>query len=358
LNGGDWTFFRRLLMVAAVAAIGFVVWQAAPVLMLLFGAILIAILLKGLADMVETHTFVSERWSFAIVTSVLLVVVIGVVALFGTQISGQIAEVFRRAPEALDAAGEAIGISNASERLADSIADTDNSRLLSGIAGFGYSVLGGLTDLVVVIVAAIYLAADPRPYRDGVANLFPKDQQSRILETMNLAAVALRQWFSGQLVSMLAVGVASGIAFWAIGLPSPIGLGIIAGASNFVPLIGPLVGAVPALLLAFLQEPITVLWVAVAILAIQQVEGNLLMPLVQRRAVDLPPAVALLSILVFGALFGILGVVFAMPLAVLTSVLVEKLWVRETLGVETTVPGEPQPAQRRRRMRRRLPRAS
>lgn len=196
--------------------------------------------------------------------------------------------------------------------------------------------------LVVVLVAAIYLATDPSPYREGTAKLFPKGQRQLVLDTMSAAATDLRQWFSGQLISMAAVGVASSIAFWLLGLPSPIGLGIIAGISNFVPLIGPLVGAVPAVLFAFLQDPITVLWVAGTVFAIQQVEGNFLMPLVQRHAVDLPPAVALLSILVFGALFGILGVVFATPLAVLTSVLVKNLWVREMLVVETTAPGEPQ----------------
>jgi len=317
---------------------------------------------EGVANTVTNHTAISElKWSLAIVTSVLVVTVIGVAALFGTQIAGQIGEVFERAPEALAAAGESIGISDASERLAESIAAAGNGQLFSSIAGLGYSVLGGLTDFVLVFVAAVYLAADPRPYREGVAKLFPGNQQKRVLETMNLAAVALRQWFSGQLVSMLAVGVASGIGFWLIGLPSPIGLGIIAGASNFVPLIGPLLGAIPALLFAFLQEPTTVLWVAMAVLAIQQVEGNFLMPLVQRNAVDLPPAVALLSILVFGALFGPLGVIFATPLAVLTRVLVQKLWIHETLGVETKGPGQPhqKPARRaKRRTSRRMHRAS
>lgn len=339
VSNGDWTFFRRLLIAAAVATLVLVIWQVAAVLMLLFGAVLIAIQLRGMANTVERHISVSDRWSFAVVTLTLVVALSGIAALFGTQIAGQIGEVFRRAPEALDAAGNSIGFSNASERLAQSIA-TDNGQLFSNIAGFGYSVLGGLTDFVVVVVAAVYLAADPRPYRRGMAKLFPRDEQERVLDTMSAAAVALRRWFSGQLIDMLAVGLASSIAFWLIGLPSPIGLGIIAGVSNFVPLIGPLVGAIPALLLAFLQDPITVLWVAGAILAIQQVEGNFLMPIVQQHTVDLPPAVALLSILVFGALFGILGVIFATPLAVLTSELVEKLWVREALGVETIIPGK------------------
>lgn len=343
MNHGDWKYFRRVLIAAAVAALVFVLWRVAPILMLLFGAVLIAILLRGLVNVAEKHASVSDRWSFAIVTSTILVVMAGIGVLFGAQISGQVSQVFEQAPEALDAAGASIGISDASERLGEAMAD-DSGQLFSNIAGFGYSLLGGLADLVVVVVAAIYLAAEPRPYRHGVAKLFPKGQQRRILETMSDAAAALRQWFSGQLVSMVAVGLASGIAFWLIGLPSPIGLGIIAGITNFVPLIGPLVGAIPALLLAFLQEPITVFWTAGAILVIQQLEGNFLMPLVQQRAVNLPPAVALLSILVFGALFGVLGVIFATPLAVLTSVVVEKLWVRETLGVETAVPGEPQTA--------------
>jgi predicted PurR-regulated permease PerM len=96
----------------------------------------------------------------------------------------------------------------------------------------------------------------------------------------------------------------------------------------------------PAVLLAFTQDGATVLWTVLAVLVIQQIEGNVIFPLVERRVVSLPPALALFAIVAGGVLFGTLGMIFGFPLAVVTFVLVKKLYVRETLGEPTPVPGE------------------
>ena len=139
---------------------------------------------------------------------------------------------------------------------------------------------------------------------------------------------------------MTIVGVASFVAYRWVGLPSPLALAIIAALSNFVPFLGPLVGAVPALIFALAIDLETVLWTGAAVLIIQQIEGNLLTPIIQRRAVLMPPVVVLFSIVVFGFLFGILGVLLAVPLAVAITVLVKKLWIRQALKEETELPGE------------------
>ena len=139
---------------------------------------------------------------------------------------------------------------------------------------------------------------------------------------------------------MLMIGVISGLAYWWLGLPLPLALGIISGLTNFIPFIGPILGAVPALIFALAINIETVLWTAGVTLAIQQLEGNIISPVIQRHAVLMPPALALFAIVISGLLFGLLGVFLAVPLAVALLVLVKKLWVRETLGEQTVVPGE------------------
>jgi len=131
------------------------------------------------------------------------------------------------------------------------------------------------------------------------------------------------------------------------GLPSPaarareaFALGLIAGLLDFVPLIGPIVAAVPTLLLALSISPTTALWTGGLYLVVQQIEGNILSPLVQQRAVDLPPALLLFALLGFGSLFGAPGVILAAPLTVVVYVMVKRLYVREALGTPTNVPGE------------------
>ena len=139
---------------------------------------------------------------------------------------------------------------------------------------------------------------------------------------------------------MMLIGVVSGLAFWWIGLPSPLALGLIAGVTNFIPFLGPILGTIPALVFAVTMDLATVLWTLGAVLVIQQLEGNVITPFIQQRAVSMPPALVLFAIVAFGVVFGWLGVFLAVPLAVALTVLVKKLWIRQTLGEQTTVPGE------------------
>jgi predicted PurR-regulated permease PerM len=117
------------------------------------------------------------------------------------------------------------------------------------------------------------------------------------------------------------------LGLWLVGVPSPIALGVIAGLLDFVPFFGPIVAAIPGVLLGFQDSPQTALYAALVYLAVQQLEGNVLQPLAQRWAVHIPPASSLLAVVAFGLLFGIVGILFAVPLAVVTMVLVRKLYV-------------------------------
>jgi predicted PurR-regulated permease PerM len=123
-------------------------------------------------------------------------------------------------------------------------------------------------------------------------------------------------------------------------MPSALVLGLLAGLLEFIPFAGPIIAAVPAVLLALVVGPDMALWVAGLYLVVQQLEGNLLSPLIQQYAVDLPGVVLLFSLIGFGILFGTLGVVLAAPLAVVTLVLVKRLYVIETLDTATPIPGE------------------
>jgi predicted PurR-regulated permease PerM len=341
LRDADWTFFRRLLVVALVIGLAYAVWQLAGILILLFAAVLVAILLTGLAQVIQEYTFVPQRWALTIVVLGLAFILVTFFILFGTKLGGQVVDVVSRVPQALDAAAQRFDVINASARVADSFSSQAGGQLFSRIASIGYTLIGVVADLVLVVVTAVYLAADPQLYRHGVEKLFPTQQHARIRGALDATTAALRLWFLGQLVSMALVGVLSATAYALIGLPSAIGLGAIAGVMNFVPLVGPIVGAVPAVLFASTQDVATVAWTVGAILVIQQIEGYVIMPFVQRRAVDVPPAVVLFAIAGFGVLFGWLGVLFAVPLAVVAMVIVQKFWIRQTLGEETTVPGEP-----------------
>jgi predicted PurR-regulated permease PerM len=340
-SASEWGFVRRVLIIMAAVAVGYGMWLAASAPPLIFAAILLATLFDGFADLIQRALRLPRRAALTLAVLTTFALAAGFFALFGAQAAGQMASVFERLPQAIEALGDAVGFRDANAALEEAIAGGGGGRsVFTRAASLGYTLLGALGDLALVLFAAIYLAADPTLYRRGLAKLFLRGQHARIVEAMDVTGAALRLWFLGQLVAMAIVGAASFLAYWWIGLPSPLALAVIAAVSNFVPYVGPVIGAAPALLFALTLDLGALAWTLAVVVALQQIEGYLLTPIIQSRTVDLPPALALFAIVVFGLLFGLAGVLLAAPAAVAVLVLVKKLWVRDTLGERTRVPGE------------------
>jgi len=283
-----------------------------------------------------------------VVGTVLLVLVLGCGWLLGDQVRSQFGSIAQALPGTLDALGQRLGFA-----VPDGTAADDASGMVSGIGGalqqivgslaaFGRTVAAALSSLLLVVVAAFFLAADPGLYRRGLVQLFPKQEHGRVESVLANSGRALRLWLLAQLISMALVGTLVGLGTWLIGVPAPLALGLFAGLTEFIPLVGPVIGAVPALLLALGEGGMTALWTLLLFLAVQQVESNLIMPMVERRMVEIPPALLLFAVVALGLVFGTAGVIVAAPLTVVLYVLVKQLYVRQTLGEETRIPGAQQ----------------
>lgn len=339
LEDGD--FVRRVLIVIALGALALLVWRLKGVLLLVFGAVLVAVLIHAVAEVLATRTPIPQRWSVLAGGLLLLAVLVGIGVLFGAQMRSQVAGVAEKLPGAINGLSQGLGLGDVYEQLPRMLGlGGEGGQLLSQATTIGAAVFGGLADALLVIIGGVYIAADPGLYRRGLIKLFPRDKHEQVESALAAAGFSLKMWLLGQLVAMALIFVMVAGAMWTIGVPSPIALGLIAGLAEFVPLIGAFVGAIPAVLLAFSAGSDALLWTILAFVIIQQIESNFIMPVVERRVVALPPALALFSVLVFGVLFGPLGLLFAVPLAVVVFVLVKKLYVRQTLGEETKVPGE------------------
>ncbi len=199
-------------------------------------------------------------------------------------------------------------------------------RVLGGALGLFGGLASLLTGLIVVLFVPLYLTAMPEPVVGWVVRLFPSGRRARTREVLGEARASLLGWLGGRLFSMAVVGVLATFALYIIGIPGALFLGIFSGLVSFVPLIGSVAGVVPPLLLALAGNPIDALWVVLAYVAIQQVESNVLTPLVMKEAASLHPVVVIASVTVGGTAFGILGTLLAVPASVVAGVLVEKLW--------------------------------
>ncbi len=198
---------------------------------------------------------------------------------------------------------------------------------MSRIGGALGTFVSAVANLFLVLFAGLYIAAQPRLYHDGFLKLVPPQERDRIGATLVRCGRALRNWLLGQAIAMVMVGVLTWAGLALLGVPSALALGLFAGLAEFVPILGPIAAAIPALIIALSQDTKVALWVLALFVVIQQIEGNLLQPIIQRKMVALPPAITLFAVLAFAILFGVMGALLAAPLAVVTLVVVQDLYV-------------------------------
>jgi predicted PurR-regulated permease PerM len=336
-------FIERLAIAIAVIGLALLLWALRGVLILVFGAVLVAVILSLVAQPLRSRLRFPD-W-VALLSAVL--VVAGTVAfafwLFGAETGRQAGTLRTAIPAAWDTFLQRLEPLGLAGPLRDAMAAPQaggGGGVLSSVGRFVMSVGGGVADALLVIVGGIYLAAQPGLYRSGLLKLFPEGSRSKVGQALDDCTRALRLWLGGRLVSMVFIGLLTGIGLWLLGIPGALALGIVAFILEFVPFVGPILAAVPAILLALAHDPVKAVWVAFLYLGIQQLEGNVIEPIVQQRAVDLPPALLLFAIVAGALLFGPPGVIFAAPLTVVLFVLVKRLYVRDALGTATEMPGE------------------
>jgi predicted PurR-regulated permease PerM len=195
---------------------------------------------------------------------------------------------------------------------------------------------------LIIFFVGVFGAAEPGLYRAGLLRLVPPPQRPRAEEAVDTLTFNLRWWLVGQVVLMLVMAGTTALGLWLVGVPLALTLGLLAGALELVPYVGPWASAVPAVLVALTVSPTHLLLTVALYLALHLLEGYVLLPLVQRRAVHLPPALTVAAQALLGELLGVMGLFVAAPLTLCAVVLLKMLYVEDTLGDESVdVPGEP-----------------
>jgi len=319
---------------ALLVSIAVVVDVAAQALLLTFAGILFGTALRGVSLLLSSKLGWSMSWSLIACLVTLTLLLLGVGVWIVPSIADQFSALTDQVMHGYETARRNLMQSELGNRLLGSSENlgSEFASYAKRAAGLLTSVIGALGSLLFVVFVALYLAVNPRPYRHGVLQLAPPAHRERAAEVLDALASTLRRWLLGRMVSMLAVGLSTGVAMAILGIPLPVTLGLTAGLLGFVPTIGPFVSAIPAVLLAFTQSPLSALYVAIAYLAINLGDGYGLTPWLQKKAVSIPPALIIVGQIVLGALWGVLGVMFATPLLACAIVLTRELYVRELRG--------------------------
>jgi predicted PurR-regulated permease PerM len=207
---------------------------------------------------------------------------------------------------------------------------------LSGTARYLFPFLSSTitvaAGLFLILVLAIYVGADPGLYHAGLMGLFPRGARDKAGAVLTRIATVLRRWLVTQLVAMVVIGVVSTVTLLLLGVKAAVALGVIAGLLEFVPTVGPILAAVPAITMGFLDSPEKALTVGLAYLVIQQLEGHVLIPILMKEGMDLPPALTIVTQAVMALLFGFLGLMVAVPLLAVVIVPVKLLYMEGVVG--------------------------
>lgn len=335
-------YFRRVLLaVVVVLVVGLlvaVIWLSIHVWLAVFAGVLLAVFLSTLTRWVSRITRLPRGWALACVLLALLGLVALGAWLLVPRVAEQFGELAQRLPRAIEHVQQRVQSAPWSRYLPSSLPSPSElsagaGKIAANAAGFFSLSVGAVTTFFVIMFLGIYLAASPQVYLKGIAHLFPISQRSRVRELFEKLGVTLGHWLLGQMLSMLVVGTLIAVGLTILGVPLGLALGVLAGLLNFIPIVGSLLSAIPAILLAFLVSPLHPVYViALYVVVNTGIESHLLVPLIQRYAVNLPPAVAVLALFFMGELFGFLGILLAIPLAATLLVVVKIVYVRDVLG--------------------------
>lgn len=322
-------------------------WFWSDLLLMAFGAILIAIALRAGARGLNRLLGLNVKAGVLIV----LLGVVGAVALLvrlaGPAVAEQFRELLSALPQSWDAVQDWLQSLPMADTVIEQIQDGEEASTMgenaaqlaerlpgvfSMVLGGLNSVLGSLSSVFVLLILSLYVAMEADLYRAGAIRLVPLRRRARAAQILDELGTNLGRWMAGQAVDMLVVALLAGIGLWLLDVPLAFILAVIAGLTNIVPIIGPFFSGAIAVVVSAPQGLDTAIYVAILFTIIQLFEGEVLMPLIQRYAVQLPPALTILAIVGIGSLFGLIAVILATPLLIVAMLLIRRIYVEDVLG--------------------------
>lgn len=344
LDGDHLRFVQQVLIVLGVIGGAVVAWRLRAVELLVFGAVLVAVMLSAFAELLRERASVPRRLALPLAVIVFALALAGACVFFAVRLQAQVAEILVGLPKAwanLKGVLATLPFGPFLTQAADRITAQPQLRDVSNLRLYLQAFADGILNTFLVLVAGVYLAAQPGPYRSGFMMLWSKTSEARILALLSAWSYFLRRWLVAQLAAMASIGTVVGVGLWALGIPAWGALGLLAALAEFIPIFGPIIAAVPALLIAFTKGWTSLLAVLALFLAINQVEANLLQPLLQRGLTTVPPVINIFAVVVFASFFGVLGVIFATPITLVLFVAVRVLYLHQDVIPKPAVSTKP-----------------
>ncbi|GAC1556284.1 MAG: AI-2E family transporter [Mucilaginibacter sp.] len=306
------------------------------VLLMALAGSLIAVYFHGLGDMIQRKT--SLRRSFAMIISIAgTFIVVSILFWFiGAKIQTQVTELSNTLPHTISTAKAKLASTPAGQKLLEYSAGDNSQKLMATVQTFFSTSFGVIGDMYIILFLGIFFTASPSLYKNGILALVPENKKPIAGLIMDRISLSLKGWLKGMMLSMVLITILITVGLSIIGIPVAMVLGLITGILEIVPNFGPLIAMIPGVLLALTISTNTAIIVALLYIVSQTIVANIVTPLIQKKMINLPPALTLISQLVMGTLSGALGIILAVPLLAILFILVDELYVKK---INKTNPG-------------------
>jgi predicted PurR-regulated permease PerM len=316
-------------IVALLVVTILIIRVAFDILLMVLAGALIAVYFHGLGDAIQRRTKLNRKP--AMIISILgTIVIVGALFWFmGTKIQEQVAELSNTLPHTLSNAKVKLSQSSAGQKVLQGISGFDSQKLMSTVQGFFSTTFGVLGDMYIILFLGIFFTTNPSLYKDGILILVPHSRKELGKHIVDRISLSLKGWLKGTLFSMLFVTILIGTALTIVGVPVALILALITGLLEMIPSIGSLIAMIPGVLLALTISTNMAILVAVIYIVSQTIVANIVTPLIQKKMINLPPALTLISQLIMGTVSGALGIILAVPLLAIVIILVDELYVKK-----------------------------
>lgn len=314
--------YKEILFALALVILTLIIWQAIDVFFLAFATILLAIFLNAIGRGAKKILHLPYIPSLFIALVTIAGVFVCIFWLYSPLITEQFELLVEQLPQAIDTVDTYLPLSLDSLEKEISI---DNEKLVSGALSIFSATVNSIVSFVIFLVVGFYLAILPNRYLKGVFFVIPEKKQERAWKITNQIGHSLRFWLLGKVLSMIAVGLLSFIGLWLLDVSLAVILGVLAGLLTFIPYVGPILAAIPAVLIAFAQNPLLALYVILLYCGVHLLEGYLITPFIEQKTVSIPPALTIMGQILLYVLVGGVGLALASPLIVVCMALIVSL---------------------------------
>ncbi|TSD67158.1 AI-2E family transporter [Inquilinus sp. KBS0705] len=327
------TFIEKVWHTVAIVALLVVAILIARVafnvlLMVLAGS-LIAVYFHGLGDIIERRTKWSRRLCMVISVAGSFVILGMLLWFMGTKIQSQVAVLSESLPNTINTAKAKLAETPIGQKVLDYFAGDNTETMMVTAQKFFSTSFGVLGNIYLILFLGIFFTASPSLYKDGIVKLFPNRNKPLAKQVIDRTSLSLKGWLKGMMLSMVLITFMISTGLSIIGIPVALVLGLLTGLLKLIPNFGSLVAMIPGVLLALTIGPNTAIITALLYMLSQTIVSNIVTPLIQKKMIDIPPALTIISQVIMGTVSGVLGIILAVPLLAIIIILVDELYVKK-----------------------------